>query len=97
LTYTKTKIVDKVAEKLNLPPEEAKDNLETLIEIMKGTLSSGGNLLISNFGKFCIQDKAPRKGRNPATGETIILKKRRIVTFSCSGKLRDEVNNNIPN
>ncbi len=48
--------------------------------------------MISGFGKFCVNEKAPRKGRNPATGDTMVLKKRRVVTFKCAGKLRDKLN-----
>jgi len=53
---------------------------------------SGEDVLVSGFGKFCVKDKAERKGRNPATGETLMLKPRRVVTFQCSGKLRDKIN-----
>jgi integration host factor subunit alpha len=59
---------------------------------MKSKLVSGEDLMISGFGKFQVNDKAPRKGRNPATGETMTLDKRRVVTFKNSGKLRDQIN-----
>ena len=48
--------------------------------------------MISGFGKFQINEKAPRKGRNPATDKEMILEKRRTVTFKCSGGLRDQIN-----
>ncbi|MCP3966514.1 MAG: integration host factor subunit alpha [Lentisphaerae bacterium] len=66
--------------------------VETLIEIIKGTLESGEEVLITGFGKFYVRDKSERRGRNPATGEEMILKARRVVTFSPSQKLRDLVN-----
>ena len=91
---TKTTIIEKIAEKNNLSPSEAKDALETLLEIMKETLASGEDIMISGFGKFLVNEKAPRKGRNPATGEDIILKKRKVVTFKVAGKLRDKINEN---
>ena len=53
---------------------------------------SGGDFLVFGFGKFCVKEKAERKGRNPATGEDAILPARRVVTFKCSGKLRKQVN-----
>jgi integration host factor subunit alpha len=59
---------------------------------MKSTLASGEDLMISGFGKFLVNDKAPRKGRNPATNEEMILDKRRVVTFKSSGKLREQIN-----
>jgi len=92
LALTKSTIVEKFSEKNNLSPTEAKDTLEELIEIMKLTLASGEDIMISGFGKFCVNEKAPRKGRNPATGKDMMLDKRRVVTFSCSGRLTDKIN-----
>ena len=56
--------------------------------------ASGDDVLISGFGKFCIKDKRERKGGNPATGEDMMLALRRVVTFKCSGKLRNKINGN---
>jgi len=89
---TKQTIIEKIAEKNNLPPSEAKDTVEHLLEIMKSTLVSGEDIMISGFGKFQVNEKAPRKGRNPATGETMVLKKRRVVVFKCAGGLRAKLN-----
>ena len=94
MALTKTEIVELIAERNILKPTEAKEALEEFLEIMKSTLASGEDLMISGFGKFCVNDKAPRKGRNPATGDSMILEKRRVVTFKCSGKLRDRINGN---
>ncbi len=92
MALTKTDIVELIAEKNDFSPTEAKDVLEELLEIIKSTLASGEDLMISGFGKFQVNEKRPRKGRNPATGETMILKKRRVVTFKCAGKLKDKIN-----
>ena len=92
MAVTKITIIEKISEKNNLSPSEAKDALETLLEIMKSTLASGEDIMISGFGKFQVNEKSPRKGRNPATGGTMVLNKRRIVTFKCAGVLRDKVN-----
>ncbi len=94
MALTKTEIVELIAERNILKPTEAKEALEEFLEIMKSTLASGEDLMISGFGKFCVNDKAPRKGRNPATGDSMILEKRRVVTFKCSGKLRGRINGN---
>ena len=92
MALTKTDIVELIAEKNDFKPTEAKDGLEELIEIIKSTLASGEDLMISGFGKFHVNEKKPRKGRNPATGNSMVLDKRRVVTFKCSGKLRDKIN-----
>ncbi len=92
MTCTKTTIIEKISENINQSPLEAKNTIETLLEIMKSTLASGEDVMISGFGKFQINEKAPRKGRNPAKGEPMMLKKRRVVTFKCAGALRDKLN-----
>jgi len=92
LALTKQSIVESVAEKLDLAPPQAKDIIEELLEIMKSTLASEKDIMISGFGKFQVQKKSPRKGRNPATGKEMILDGRQIVVFKCSGKLRDKIN-----
>ena len=92
MALTKTEIIEQLVAKVDLRPTEAKDVLEELLEIMKSTLASGEDLMISGFGKFQVSDKAPRKGRNPATGDSMVLDKRRVVTFKIAGKLRDQIN-----
>jgi integration host factor subunit alpha len=89
---TKQTIIEKVQEEINQSPPQAKNTVETLLEIMKSTLASGEDVMISGFGKFCVNEKAPRKGRNPATGQEMILDKRRVVIFKCAGILRDKIN-----
>ena len=92
MTCTKTTIIEKISEENDLTPGQAKDTIETLLEIIKSTLVSGEDMMISGFGKFQVNEKAQRKGRNPATGKSMLLGKRRVVTFKCAGKLRDKIN-----
>jgi integration host factor subunit alpha len=95
VALTKQTIINKISEKNNQTPSQAKDTIETLLEIMKSTLASGEDIMLSGFGKFCVNEKAPRKGRNPATGQEMMLDRRRVVVFRCSGKLRDEINGGV--
>jgi len=92
LSLTKAILINQIEKQLNLSSSEAKDVLETFLETMKSSLESGEDLMISGFGKFQLQDKAPRKGRNPATGKDMTLRSRRVVTFKCSGELRKKIN-----
>jgi integration host factor subunit alpha len=92
MTLTKANIVVKVAEQNGYPKNESFEMIETLLEIIKRTLESGDDVLVSGFGKFCVKTKRERRGRNPATGEDMMLEPRRIVTFNCSRKLRDKIN-----
>jgi integration host factor subunit alpha len=66
--------------------------LESLLKLIVKTLEDGEDVLISGFGKFCVKQKRARKGRNPATGEDLMLGSRRVVTFKCSPILRSKVN-----
>ena len=91
-TLTKANIVQSIANYNGYSKDESKDIVETLLEIMKRTLEAGEDIMISGFGKFCIQDKKKRRGRNPATGDDMILDARRVVSFRCSRKLRERVN-----
>jgi integration host factor subunit alpha len=62
------------------------------LEILKKTLENGEDILISGFGKFCVKEKRKRRGRNPHTGEDLMLAPRKVIVFICSGVLRDKVN-----
>jgi integration host factor subunit alpha len=92
MTLTKSQIVGSIAEKNGFTKRESTEAVETILELIKSTLASGEDVLISGFGKFCAKDKRERKGRNPSTGEDMVLASRRVVTFKCSGKLRDKIN-----
>jgi integration host factor subunit alpha len=59
---------------------------------MKNCMASGEELLISGFGKFNVKDKNARRGRNPQTGQELILEPRRVITFKPSGILRTKIN-----
>ena len=91
---TKAVIVESVHNQLGLPKKECAEIVETLLEIFKSALASGEDVMISGFGKFNVKDKKERRGRNPATGENLILAPRRVVKFTCSAILRDKVNGN---
>jgi len=92
MTLTKANIVEAVAEQIGYPKNQSFELIETLLEIIKRTLESGDDVLVSGFGKFCVKTKQKRRGRNPATGEDMMLEPRRVVTFKCSGRLRDKIN-----
>ena len=92
MTLTKANTVEEVAEQIGYTKNKSSEVIETLLEIIKRTLGSGEDVLVSGFGKFCVKTKHERRGRNPATGEDMMLEPRRVVTFKCSGRLRDKVN-----
>ena len=91
MALTKSDIVAKVNE-LGFTKKRSVDIIENLMSIVKSTLEKGEDVLISGFGKFRVKEKQKRRGRNPATGADLILKERKVVTFKCSGKLREKIN-----
>ena len=92
MALTKNVIVEQIQKSLGFPKHRSVEITESLLELIKSSLESGDDVLVSGFGKFCVKEKRERKGRNPATGEDAILPARRVVTFKCSGKLRERVN-----
>lgn len=91
MALTKNDIVGRVHD-LGFTKRKSVEVVETLLRIIKNNLEAGEDVLISGFGKFCVKEKGKRRGRNPATGEDLTLTERKVVTFKCSGKLRDKIN-----
>jgi len=91
MAVTKDDIVARIHE-VGFTKKQAVDLVEALIEIIKDSLEKEEDVLISGFGKFCIKRKHQRRGRNPATGEDLMLRERWVITFKCSGKLRNMIN-----
>ena len=91
MALTKSDIVGEIHD-LGFTKKKSVETVEALLKIIKETLETGDDVLISGFGKFCVKGKKQRRGRNPATGEDLLLRERKVVTFKCSGKLREKIN-----
>ncbi len=92
MSLTKIEIVDSVYEKLGMPRKECVRIVESLFEIIKDELDKGQGVMISGFGKWTVKAKKRRRGRNPQTGEALMIDARKVVTFKPSSVLRDAVN-----
>ena len=92
MTLTKDRIIDSIYHNTDLSTPRSKELLKSCLEIIKKNLESGEDVLISGFGKFEVMEKNERKGRNPATGDNLTLRARRVITFRCSGVLRERIN-----
>ena len=90
-TLTKAHIIDAVSERNGFTRKKSIETVEILLELIKQSLASGDDVLISGFGKFCVKKKNKRRGRNPATGEDLMLAPRKVVTFQSSRKLREKL------
>jgi integration host factor subunit alpha len=94
VALTKEKIIDSIYNQVGLSKSQSRTVVERLLEIMKQSLESGEDILISGFGKFVVKQKSARRGRNPQTTEDLQLRARRVVVFKTSGVLRDKINLN---
>ena len=91
MALTKNDIVAAVHE-LGFTKKKTVECVENPLGTIKNTLEKSEDVLISGFGKFCVKQKRQRRGRNPATGHDLMLRPRKVVTFKCSGKLRNKIN-----
>ncbi len=89
---TKAEIIARIYEKVGFSKNQATDVVEATFDIIKAALEKGENVKISGFGNFVINRKNPRKGRNPQTGEEIIIKGRLVLTFKASPILKETIN-----
>ena len=92
MTLTKAHLIDAIAEQNGFTKKQSTETVETILELIKSSLASGEDVLISGFGKFCVKEKRERRGRNPSTGGDMLLRQRRVVSFRCSGILRKQIN-----
>ena len=93
MTLALTKVyIAKSLSKTGFTKRKSTEMVDTILDIVKSTLENGEDVLISGFGKFCVKDKRERRGRNPQTGQDLLLGERRVVIFRCSGVLRDKIN-----
>lgn len=96
MTLTKAQIADAIHQELGFPKNQSVELMELLLELIKNKLENGEDVLVSGFGKFCVRPKRERRGRNPATGEDMLLSGRRVITFRCSHLLRKKINDDLP-
>ncbi len=92
MTLTKAQIIESFQNNLGFTKNQSSEIIESILSIIKDALADSEDVLISGFGKFCVNQKKERRGRNPATGDDMMLAPRKVVTFKCSGKLRDKLN-----
>jgi len=94
MTMTKADIVERIYEKVGFSKKEATEVVESIFEIVKRCLERGQKVKISGFGNFVVNEKRPRKGRNPQTGDEIVISGRRVLTFKASQVLKKTMNGN---
>jgi integration host factor subunit alpha len=92
MALTKDKLTAHLQTQIGMTKLESRQIVEQLFASMKTTQADGEDLLVSGFGKFQVREKKERRGRNPQTRESLILKARKVLVFKTSGVLRERVN-----
>ena len=92
MALTKIEIVNSIANQVGYPKNRSSEIIEILLELIKSSLESGDDVLISGFGKFRVKEKRERRGRNPSTGEDMMMRPRKVVTFRWSRNLKEKIN-----
>jgi len=92
MSLTRDALTESVQRNTLIPKRRAKELVDSSLDLIKSTLSSGEDVMISGFGKFEVREKSSRRGRNPQTGESFTLDARRTVTFKPSGVLKGKLN-----
>jgi DNA-binding protein HU-beta len=88
---TKQEFIDRVADQTNLSKRDATEAVEAVLGTIKSTLSSGGEISFTGFGKFHVAERGPRQGVNPRTGERITIAGGRVPKFSAGAGLKSKV------
>ena len=91
MTITKNSLVELIHDEVGLNKREAKEFIEEFFKMIKNTLEEGNDIKFSGFGNFILRDKVARPGRNPKTGENVIISERRVVTFKSGLKLKNKL------
>lgn len=93
-SVTRRELVLSLAEKLGFTQRRSAEVVDAVFRIMKDTMASGESIKLVQFGTLFVRDKSPRRGRNPRTGETLTITRRRMISFRPSKGLRDRLNLN---
>ena len=88
---TKSEFVDQVSDRAGLSKRDAAEAVDAVLETIESTLSRGGEISFSGFGKFSVSNRSAREGRNPATGERIQIPASRVPKFTAGAGLKKAV------
>ena len=88
---TKQEFVDQVASQAGIGKSEAGKAVDAALQVIEETLSRGGEVSFTGFGKFTVADRGARQGVNPQTGERIQIAASRVPRFSAGSSLKNAV------
>ena len=86
---TRTELIDALAAETNTERKEAKLFLEALTQVVERVIKEGGEVPLKGLGKFKVQNRKARVGRNPLTGEPVQIPAKTVVKFTVAKALKD--------
>jgi integration host factor subunit alpha len=92
MALTQIDIINMLYEQIGLPRSKCISIMKSVFDIMKSEFEKGNPLKVSGFGKWSVNSKKARRGRNPQTGKDVTIAARKVVTFKASPVLRNELN-----
>jgi DNA-binding protein HU-beta len=87
----KTELMEAIAERADVPKNEAQRYLDAFEEVVSDVLKGGDEIQITGFGKFYVREQKAREGRNPQTGEKMTIPARKVPTFSAGNSLKESI------
>lgn len=87
----KGELVEKVAAESNSSKSEAQNHVDAILSVIEDELKSGGEVSITGFGKFSVQERSAREGINPQTGKKMQIKASRTPKFSAGNALKKSI------
>ena len=87
----KSELIDAIAESTGLTKADSGRALDGFLGAVTKALSEGNSVALVGFGTFSVKERAERKGRNPQSGEEILIKAAKIPTFKAGKSLKDSV------
>jgi nucleoid DNA-binding protein len=86
---TRTELIESLAARTGADKKEAKAFLEALTALVEDTIRQGGEVPLRGLGKFKVQNRKARVGRNPLTGDEIQIPAKTVVKFTLGKSLKD--------
>jgi DNA-binding protein HU-beta len=88
---TKAELVDALSEEAELSKRQVGELVDMFLDTIAGALRKGDKVQLIPFGSFVVRDRKKREGRNPKTGEKLMIPARRVPAFTPGKGLRTEV------
>ncbi len=88
---TKAELIDSLSQEVELSKRQVGEVVDMVLDEIRNALVKGDKVQLIPFGSFVVRERAKREGRNPKTGEKLMIAARRVPAFSAGKGLREAV------